>query len=637
MLDTRTIAVELTLACLKEDQIPISKVETDDLVELLEYCNTKYRAGEPFVDDAFYDHVLLAELRRRDPNHEFLRTVEPEPELIEGKTVPLPARMLSTDKAYDFDTIKKWLDRVIKAAAEIGIAKEQLRFRMSPKLDGFAAYMDGERLYTRGDGYKGTDISHLIARGVGGLQGSASTGPGEIVVNSAYFNTYLAGEFENSRNVIASVIKEGEWDYHIDMAVRREAVCFAMFNYLSSWSGNSSELIETFDTARETVIKYCAYDTDGVVIEVTNEAVKQHMGHTNHHHRWQIAYKENTEFKDVRVEGIQWQTAKSGRITPVVLLEPTRISGATVSKVTGHHAGNILRNLIFDGAVVRVCRSGQVIPYIGSVIEEAPHAFAPIACPSCESPSRWDGDFLYCTNETTCPAQIEATLEHFFKTIGNCDGFGPKVIEQLCAYGLRSVIAIYDASEADFAQAISPGIARNLSNELIRSVTEEIEDWRYLAAFSIPGVGKGGCERLLKVHTLDEIFNLTVDDFVKIDGFAEKTATALYDRLKEIKPDFDRLWMHGFTVKQTKSDSAVNSTIACKTLVFTGTMSQGSRNEMEAHAKALGAKVAGSVSSKTDYLVCGATVGANKTEGAKKHGVTILTEDEYWALLRDQR
>ncbi len=207
---------KIKLKILTEDKIfEIAERRTDEgalsdaeLVEFLEVANAFYRGGEQIITDAEYDFTFIAELRIRNPGHPFLRAVEPEAAFV-GKTVELPARMLSTEKAYTEDAIKKWVNRIKKAAEEIAINFNELVFRLTPKLDGFAAYDDGERLYTRGDGKRGTDITRVIRRGlVVANGGSRGLGAGEIVVAKDYFEKHLSKHFENARNFQASVVKE---------------------------------------------------------------------------------------------------------------------------------------------------------------------------------------------------------------------------------------------------------------------------------------------------------------------------------------------------------------------------------------------------------------------------------------------
>ena len=617
-------------------QAQASQLTDAELIAFLQICNLLYRSGEPLISDYLYDSVFLAELQKRHPHHPYLETVEPEPALA-GKTVILPARMLSTDKTYSADGIAKWLARIEKAAEEINIEFSSLIFRATPKLDGYAAYDDGDMLYTRGDGRKGTDISRVFERGlmVGG-NGQRGQGAGEIVVSQVYFNEHLAEYFENARNFQASIIKEKELDRHALAAIENKAAVFFPFAQLPDWRGSASEILADFTGIVETTRALVDYDVDGVVFEVINDALRQHMGATRHHHRWQIAYKSNVETAIVKVLQVIPQTSRSGRVNPVAELEPTKLSGAVISRATAHHYGMVREQGIGPGTVIELTRSGLVIPKIERVITpQSPEI--PETCPSCGSQLMWDSDYLYCLNASHCPAQIENTIEHFFRTLANVDGFGQKTIEKLYTSGIDSVFAVY---QLDLEQLQGMGFgektAQNLLDQLLRSRTEAIEDWRFLGAFGIYRMGLGNCERLLQHYRLADIFKLTLDDIIAIEGFAEKTAAAVVGCLEQIEADFRRIYQLGFNLIPTPLVSEQQqqiSPIAGKIIVFTGTMQHGKRDDMQKQAKRLGAKVASSVTGKTDFLVTGSEVGASKITAAKERGVRVITEDEYLAML----
>jgi DNA ligase (NAD+) len=613
----------------------------DDLLAFLAICNALYRSGEPLISDKTYDSVFLAELEKRHPDHPFLHTVEPE-KAFAGKTVTLPQRMLSTEKAYSKENIAKWLGNIEKAALELGIDPTTLMFRATPKLDGFAAFDDGNILYTRGDGRKGTDISRVFERGmiVGG-SGKRGLGAGEIVVTQSYFNAHLADTFENARNFQASVIKEKELEPHALEAIQNHAALFFPFCELPDWQGSSAELIADFDNIVANIHTLVDYDVDGVIFEVTDDRIKQHLGATRHHHRWQIAYKSNAETAQVKVLQVTPQTSRSGRVNPVAELEPTRLSGAMISRATAHHYGMVKEQGIGPGTLIELTRSGMVIPKIERVITpQTPQI--PEHCPSCGSTLVWDSDYLYCLNTSQCPAQIENTIEHFFRTLANNDGFGGKTIEKLHAHGVNSVYEIYQLSLEQFigmgfrSQDGKNQLAKNLLEQLARSRTEAIEDWRFLGAFGIYRMGLGNCERLLQHHQLLDIFSLSENDIILIEGFAEKTADAVVKNLAMIKDDFFKVYQLGFNLIPTpllSEQQQKTSPIAGLTIVFTGTMVHGKRDDMIKEAKRLGAKVASSVTGKTDLLVTGIDVGATKINAAKKNGVKVISEDEYLVLI----
>ena len=172
----------------------------------------------------------------------------------------------------------------------------------------------------------------------------------------------------------------------------------------------------------------------------------------------------------------------------------------------------------------------------------------------------------------------------------------------------------------------------NMYNELIASRGRPIEDWRFLAAFSIHNIGKGGCERLLKQHLLADVFNLSIDQITAIGGFATKNATSLVNSLIGIRTQFDELMALGFKLVQTQNE-AISSPISAMTIVFTGSMQRGSRTDMESLAKSLGATIGSAVSSKTTLLVIGSNVGAAKIAAATKHNIEVITEDDYLKLI----
>lgn len=613
----------------------LSTISEEELVAFLKVASAVYHGGEPIISDADYDFVYLAELKKRNPNHPWLHTVEPEPAFA-GKTVDLPVIMLSTDKAYSRDDIERWAARIEKAADDIGKNFAELTFKVTPKLDGYAAYDDGQLLYTRGDGRKGQDITRVFERGLQvANQGGRGLGAGEIVVSRSYFDDKLAEFFDNPRNFQASVIKEKELEEHAEQAIADHAAVFYPFALLPNWSGPWAELIANFETIVQDIWHKVDYDVDGVILEITDDELKTYLGATRHHHRWQIAYKENLATAEVRIISVTPQTSRSGRITPVAELEPTRLSGALLSRATAHHYKMVVDKGIGPGALIRLARSGEVIPKIEEVILPT-ESEVPTHCPSCNHELIWDNDYLICPNNLACPAQISNSMEHFFRVLKNNDGFGAATIKRLYEHGIRSVDQVYALSAEQFeGMGFGPKQSQNLVDQLARSRSEAVEDWRFLAAFGVFRMGLGNCERLLARHALDEIFTLTEADIVAIEGFAEKTAAVISEGFANIKDMYQTLSKLGFNLQasQVKADTSAHP-LSGKTLVFTGTLHSGSRDDLSKQAKAKGAKVGASVSAKTDYLVAGDNVGAAKTAAARDKGVTVITEAEFLSLLQ---
>jgi DNA ligase (NAD+) len=379
------------------------------------------------------------------------------------------------------------------------------------------------------------------------------------------------------------------------------------------------------------------FDIDGLVLETTNDELKSYMGSTRKFHRWQIAFKVNEESALVEVVKVTPQTSRTGRVTPVAELVPTKLSGATLSRATVHHYNMVKTNGVGPGAVIKLVRSGLVIPKIEAVITPAEPEL-PENCPSCGTHLIWESDHLICPNKSDCPAQTENTLVHFFKTLGNNDGFGPKVIERLHEAGLKRIHEIYEGIEHKFlGYGFGGKTAQNLVDQLKASQEIEIEDWRFLAAFGVTRLAAGNCEKLLQHHSLVEIFELSVEDMITVDGFALLSSQAIVEGLANVKDEFFKVYNLGFTLAETpklSESTDKNSPIAGKLVVFTGSMALGTRGDMEKQAKLLGAKVGKSVSGKTDLLVTGDKVGENKINAAKAKGVEIISEVDYVDLIR---
>jgi DNA ligase (NAD+) len=393
-----------------------------------------------------------------------------------------------------------------------------------------------------------------------------------------------------------------------------------------------------FDSVVDDLWQRVDYDIDGIVIEICDEKIKEFMGATRHHHRWQIAFKRNTETAEVQVLRVIAQTSRSGRVNPVAEVEPTRLSGALIKRASAHHYNMVLQNGVGPGAIIRLSRSGEVIPKIEEVLVPVSPQL-PETCPSCGSTLIWGNDYLLCVNNMNCPAQITHSIEHFFKVLGNIDGFGPSSIRKIYEGDLRIIPEIYGLAEEDFvALGFGPKQAENMVGQLRRSRAEPIEDWRFLAAFGIYRMGMGNCEKLLTVFPLEKVFELSREEIVTIKGFSEKIADAMLSGLSASAGLFNALSGMGFNLIRTPLSAGeqelIDGPLAGKLIVFTGAMQRGSRDEMKKQAKNLGARVGDSITGKTDMLVCGERVGAAKLNKAMSLGVQLLSEVEYLELIK---
>ena len=625
-----------TVEKIANQNILISDLSDDELAEFCIIANRMYRDGKSIVSDQDYDFVFLAELTKRLPDHPFLQKLESENEGFSEEKVKLPERMLSTDKAYSWEEVKKWLERISRSSEEINFPLKDVQLKGTAKLDGFAGYDDGERLYTRGDGNKGSDISRVFKRGLGVFNDSQrGQGAGEIVVKRSYFESHLSNHFEYPRNFQASLIKEKELDHFALDAITNKAALFVPFSQLPQWSGDITAFTDNFESIVNELEIGVDFDVDGVVFELVNEELKTHMGSNRKFHRWQIAYKENKEKAQVKVLSVTAQVGRTGKITPVAELEPTLLSGATIYRATGHHYGLVKEQGLGSGSVVELTRSGLVIPKINRVLKPS-EVDIPKRCPSCGAELSWESDFLMCLNHESCGDQIVGKMVYFYKVLANNDGFGQATIKKLYENGIRQVSDIYALDEAELmSMGFGEKTSQNLVNQLIRSRQESVEDWRFLAAFGVQRLGMGNCENLLKHHSLKQLFDLSVEDIANIEGFAELTAELIFKGLDLIKPQYEILISGGFELEKTMLLSQATQhdhPFQNKKIVFTGAMSQP-RAALQKQAKAHGIAVSSSVSSKTDFLIIGENVGQSKLKAAKVNDVVILTEEEYLKIL----
>jgi DNA ligase (NAD+) len=460
--------------------------EISQIVEDLKKYNEAYRKGRPLISDREYD-LLVERLRDLDPQHPLLYAVEPE-NFEAKKEIRHPSPMLSTEKAYTKDQLKRFIARVEKEAVEVGVPN--VLFKITPKLDGLAARDDGKILATRGNGLVGYEISNVFQKGIIPI-GGRGLGLGEIVVLQSYFNEHLMDKFEHPRNMVVGIVSSDVLNEFAKRALQDKAIHFVPYTKLPTWTGHAQEMTENMEKIMSSLIENTDYPTDGIVVEVTDEDVRNHMGATTHHYRWQIAVKTKGETAVTSVEDIIWQVGRTGNVTPVMEVRPVSLSGASIKRVTAHHAGLIQKKRIGINAEIEIIRSGEVIPKLERVIKEAQHVVIPSTCPSCGRDLEWNNEFLKCNNPS-CRAQIEQTISHWFKTLGNADWFGIKTIKRLVENGYETLEKIYAMEEKDFlALGFGPGQSKNLFAAIGESRNKPVEDWRFLAAFGISDLGNG--------------------------------------------------------------------------------------------------------------------------------------------------
>jgi len=603
----------------------------DEIAQTLQAYNEAYRKGSPLVSDGEYDR-LVEKLRSLDPEHPFLHVVEPET-FTGKKEIRHPVPMLSTDKAYTGEALERFVVRVSKAAQDLGAS--EVVYRVTPKLDGLAGRDDGRVFASRGNGEIGYEISSAFQKGVIPV-GGRGLGTGETVIRKSYFDEHLSGKFEHPRNMVVGIVSSDKLNEFAQKALEDQAVHFVPYSELPFWEGDARAMLSQVSTIVMDLAAQTDYPMDGAVAEVTSPEIREAMGATAHHYRWQIAIKSKGDTAITVVEDITWQVGRTGNITPVMEVRPVLLSGATIKRVTAHHAGMVSKESIGIGATIEIIRSGEVIPKLEKVVQVADVVVIPTDCPVCGTGLVWQNDFLRCTNRS-CKAQVEQRISHWFKTLGNADWFGIKSIQRMVAAGFETLEKIYALTEENFiAIGFGPVQSRNLAEALEISRTKPVEDWRFLAAFGISNLGTGDSRKLLSYMIFEKLMKADRTRIEEINGFGGITSLSIQEGIQNLRETMNHMLSLGFNLVRTPlvhEARPVDSAIAGKGIVFTGKMQKGSRAAMQTAARQLGARVQTSVSGATDMLVCGEKVGAAKLDKAQSLGIEILTEVEYLKII----
>ncbi len=599
----------------------------DKIAQTLQVYNEAYRKGSPLVSDAEYDR-MVEKLRSLDPEHPFLHVVEPET-FTGKKEIRHPVPMLSTDKAYTGEALERFVVRVSKAARALGVTR--VVYRVTPKLDGLAGRDNGRIFASRGNGEIGYEISSAFQKGVIPM-GGRGLGTGEIVIRKSYFDEHLSSNFEHPRNMVVGIVSSDKLNEYSQKALEDQAVHFVPYRELPFWEGDAQTMLSQVSTIVEDLVAQTDYPMDGAVAEVTSPEIREAMGATAHHYRWQIAIKSKGDTAITVVEDVTWQVGRTGNITPVMEVRPVLLSGATIKRVTAHHAGMVSKQGIGIGATIEIIRSGEVIPKLEKVVQVSDVVAIPADCPVCGTGLIWQNDFLRCTNRF-CKAQVEQRISHWFKTLGNADWFGIKSIQKMVADGFDTLEKIYALTEENFiAIGFGPVQSRNLAEALQISRAKPVEDWRFLAAFGISNLGTGDSRKLLSHMTFEDLMKADRIRIEGINGFGGITSLSIQEGIQDFRETMDHMLALDFNLVKTPlvhETLAVDSAIAGKSIVFTGKMQKGSREAMQMAARQLGARVQTSVSGATDMLVCGEKVGAAKISKARALGIDILSEDAY--------
>ncbi|MFC7043308.1 NAD-dependent DNA ligase LigA [Halonotius sp. GCM10025705] len=647
-----------------------------------------YVDSDPLIADRVYDHLfdrlqtLEAEFDLDDPDSPTNRVGgEPVDDL---NTVEHTAPMLSISQSGDADDVREFDERTARLLRDAGFDPDAIGYVCEPKFDGISielVYEDGRltRASTRGDGAEGDDVTAQARRIRAIPQRLRGDAPdllavrGEVFMPKDGFREHNRERvedgkepFANPRNATAGTIRQLDpsvvadrpldcFVYDImayeagDEADDRPDTQWAERDAIEAWGFHVDDLADRVDDI-EGAIAYrdsllddrenLNYEIDGVVIKVDDTAAADALGNTARETRSAFAYKFPARTEVTTITDIVVQVGRTGRLTPVALLEPVQVGGVTVSRATLHNPGEIESLGVDVGDRVRVLRAGDVIPYIDEVVDdETGGTFAfPGTCPVCDSPVERDGPLAFCTGGLGCSAQRERAIEHYVSRGGlDIEGLGPERITQLRAADLLdSLDDLYrlDREELAALEGWGEKSAQNLLDEIDAASEPPLDS--FLTALSIPEVGGATATALAREFgDLDTLIAADTADLEAVDDvgpIVAETIREFFDN-PDNRDAIDALLEAGVDPQPVEGADAGDE-LAGLTFVFTGSLAV-SRDDAQALVGAHGANATGGVSGNTDYLVAGDNAGQRKQDDADDNDVPILSERDFAELLAD--
>lgn len=631
--------------------------------ELNDYAYRYYVLDDPAVTDDVYDKLydeLLAlerDVGERLPDSPTTRVGgEPISAFLPHTHI---SRLYSLDKCRSFDELREWAAKAVKAADG-----EDIAFTLEYKLDGLTLCVTYENgifrgAATRGNGVTGEDVTEQ-ARTIRSIPmridfRGVTEAKGECIMRRSAFRKYneTAEEpLKNPRNGAAGALR------NLDPSVtakRNLDMIFYDVNYISDDSVRSQEEgvewlrknrfktekllvsrdIEEIISAISAVDRDALdFDIDGMVVKVDDYALREKLGFTDKFPRWAIAYKFEAEETTTKVKDVVWQVGRTGKLTPLALLEPVELCGATVRRATLNNYGDILRKKVKIGSTVFIRRSNDVIPEILSAVDGtgSGEVTKPTVCPDCGAPVVENGANLFCTNRESCRTAIIARLAHFVsKDCMDIDGLSTNTLGKFHDYlGVREPYQIYDVTRDDLLtlESFKDKKADNLIAAIEKSKSPRLS--AYINAFGIPNVGKKLAYDLsVKYGSVDKLAAASADELAAVDDIGEHIAADITGFFAENRELDGELRRRGVT---PLADVVTEGPLGGESVVLTGKLASMPRSKAAEAIQALGGKVQSSVTKETTLVVAGEDAGS-KLDKAKAAGIRIIGESEFLSLI----
>lgn len=634
-----------------------------ELVALLnKYAYHYYVLDEPIVADKQYDELYNELLALEEKTGVRLpdsptRRIGGDP-IKEFRPHTHLHKLYSLDKCNSYDELRAWDEKIKKVAPETVYTLEY-------KLDGLTLCLTYDNglftgAATRGNGETGEDVTEQVLT-IKSIPLSVpykgrfeAQGEGIMRLSALEkYNRTAAEPLKNARNGVAGAIR------NLDPKVtasRNLDVIFYNVNYVEGTSipsqrdniaflkengfkteklfasGDMEKIIAEIEGVNRGALDFLI---DGMVIKVDDVALREKLGYTDKFPRWAMAYKFEAEETTTILKSVTWNVGRTGKLTPLAHLEPVELCGATIRKATLNNYGDILRKKVKIGSRVFIRRSNDVIPEILGVAEDndGKPIVPPEVCPACGAKLYEDGAHIFCPDEYGCRPQVIGRLEHFTsKECMDIRGISEKSITQLYDnLGVRSLIDLYSltADELKTLDGFKDKKAENFVSSIEKSKSAPLD--RFINALGIENVGKKSAKDLARVFgSIDALAAASREQLLVVPDVGEVVADCIAQYFAKHAALIEKFKTIGIDPRYTGSEEKQN--LAGKTFVLTGTLAGYTRDEATAIIESRGAKVSGSVSKKTDYVLAGESAGS-KLDKAARLGVKIIDENEFNLLL----
>lgn len=575
--------------------------------------------------------------------------------------------LYSLNKVKDFADLDKWQNDMHKATNN-----PNLTFSLEYKYDGLKVvikYKNGhyKSATTRGNGKIGEDVTAQV-RTIRSVPMTISfkgelTVQGEcMMTNSAFeeYNKTAEIPLKNPRNGVAGAVRNLDpketakrmLDFFCYDVLAIEGKQFAtqteMHNFIVEQGFKTGDYFKILSTLKQTEDEINHIDKvkenldvmiDGMVIKVNDCLCREEIGYTEKFPKWAMAFKFKPIEQSTVLKDVIWQVGRTGKITPIAVLDPVELSGATVSRATLNNTQDIERKNISINSRVFVRRSNEVIPEVMGLAERSENAkeiIAPTICPSCGQNLQTIGANLFCVNHKGCFDQIIDRLTHFVsRDAFNIEGLSEKTLKVLFdKFKIAYPYELFNLT-ADMLVGLEGFKDKKITN-LIESINKSktIEWSNFIFALGIMNIGKKTAFTLSKIYAnLDDLKAATVDDLICIDDIGAIVASSIVEYFADPENvlNINKLFDAGVTIKQPEQTTS-NPNFAGKTIVLTGTLNNFTRPDLTKKLQNMGANVTSSVSKNTDMVIVGTDAGS-KLAKAQQLGVRIVLEDELLNLL----